>query len=95
MTQNERRSLWFRRLSCSPHLGEQELRVILVVLSEIGDGWLARTTPTQIARHLGKDRSNVGKAVDRLCNEGAIEKLHDGGKLIGYRVRPDYIFDRS
>lgn len=83
------RSRWFRTLA-TDDLGREALQVILVILSEIEDGWMARLTPTEIARTLQKSRSNVERAVKELCRKGAIEKVHEGGKLMGYRVRAEY-----
>lgn len=55
----QRRHTWFLTLAKDTSLGQEALRVMLVLLAHIGDGWTAMISLTEVGRVLGRKRFGV------------------------------------
>ncbi len=76
----------FRRIARDRSITGEALRVLLVVLSAIEEGYFSSVTPREIGRILDIHEPSVRRAVRCLVEKGIIRKRHEQGKLVGYEI---------
>lgn len=69
-----------------PEVVGEALRVFLVIVASVEEGYFAPVTPAAISRILNRHSSNIKKAVRILVEKGIIRKRYTAGKLIGFEV---------
>ncbi len=87
---DELRKRWFESLGSDKELRGDALRVALIILSFIDEGWEAKTTMAQIGRTLGLSRQNTNRAVKQLCDAGYVEKCYRNGNVVGFLISTDF-----
>jgi len=86
----ELRKNWFLALAKDAALGQEALRVMLVILAHVDNGFTAAVTIAEIARVLRKDRASVTRAIRHLIEAGAIGKVYERSRVIGFTVNVSY-----
>ncbi len=76
----------FRRIARDHSITGEALRVLLVVLSFIEEGYFSSVTPREIGRILDIHDPSVRRAVRCLVEKGIMRKRYESGKLVGFEV---------
>jgi DNA-binding MarR family transcriptional regulator len=76
----------FRRIARDRSITGEALRVLLVVLSSIEEGYFSSVTPREIGQILNVHDPSVRRAVRCLVEKGVMRKRYESEKLVGFEV---------